>query len=120
MAIMNFNYSRAISQAQQIESAADEISGSAGARLRSSIGAIGQCWQGDLSTRFTVCCKRADVETVTLAADLRTIARRMREVARIIKAAEEEALARQRRAAAAAAAAAALAALAAGLVKPVK
>ncbi|NMA33885.1 MAG: hypothetical protein GX940_04950 [Clostridiaceae bacterium] len=109
MAIMNFNYNQAIRQADQIDSAAGELLNTANRQLQTTLESVAACWNGDASAQFISYCRTVQEDIRREAGKLQDLARRIRQVARIIREAEERAreLQRQREAAAAAAAAAA-------------
>jgi len=96
MAIMNFNYSQAISQANQISSIADDMTRLANRQLQTTLDSIGGCWQGDASEQFVRYCSATQTDIQTQARELQNLATRIREVARIIKEAEERARELQR------------------------
>jgi len=108
MAIRDFNYNQAISQANQIETVANDMMNVANRELKDTLDSIGACWQGEASRQFVGYCGAVKADILTQAKSLQDTARRIREVARIIKEAEDRAreLQRQREAAARAAQAA--------------
>jgi len=112
MAILNFNYNQAISQANQIDAVATDMLNAANRELQNTLDSIGACWQGEASRQFITYCTATQTEIKSQAKSLQDLARRIREVARIIKEAEDRAreLQRKREAEAKAAAAAAPAA----------
>lgn len=103
MAIIEFNYNQAISQANQIETVASEMLNVANKQLQTSIDSIGVCWQGDASQQFVKYCSTTQSDIRAEAKKLQDLSKRLREVARIIKEAEERAKEIQRREAEAAA-----------------
>lgn len=98
MAIINFNYSAAIGQAAKIDSVATEMQNMAGGLLHGVLDAIRANWRGEAAGLFAGRCESARGEALAQARALREIAENMRSAAKIIKEAEEAALARQRRA----------------------
>lgn len=102
MAIMDFNYNKAISQANQIDNIATDMLNIANKQMQTTIDSIGICWRGDASRQFITYCDSTQSDVRTQAKKLQELARRIREVARIIKAAEERAKELQRQQAASA------------------
>jgi len=109
MAIMNFNYNLAISQANQVDTVATDMLNVANRDLQNTLDSIGASWQGESAQQFIGYCTTTQTEIRKKAGELQDLARRIREAARIIKEAEERARELQRRREAAAAAAAAAA-----------
>jgi len=89
MAIMNFNYNQAISQASQIDAVANDMLNVANKQLQTTLDSIGACWRGDASGQFISYCTTTQADIRTQAKKLQDLARRIREVARIIREAEE-------------------------------
>jgi len=89
--IYNFNYNLAIRQATQIEEIAREMRSLANNKLTNAIATVDASWDGDSSTIFLRHCAETKQQMITKAADLENLARRIRDVARILKAAEERA-----------------------------
>lgn len=102
MAIMDFNYNKAISQANQIDNIATDMLNIANKQMQTTIDSIGICWRGDASRQFINYCDSTQGDVRAQAKKLQELARRIREVARIIKAAEERAKELQRQQAASA------------------
>lgn len=96
MAIMNFNYNQAISQAGQIEAVASEMLTVANRQLQNTLDSIGVCWRGETASQFLRSCATTQEDVRAQAKKLQELASRIREVARIIKEAEERALEIQR------------------------
>ncbi|MDO4799296.1 MAG: WXG100 family type VII secretion target [Bacillota bacterium] len=103
MAILNFDYHRAIRQANQISNYADQLRNLASQDMKRSIESISAAWQGEAATQFIGHCTRTQTAVSNQASKLQDLAERIREVARIIHEAEERAkeLERQRAASAA-------------------
>lgn len=108
MAILNFDYGKAIRQADNIDAVASDMLNVANNQLQKTLDSIGACWQGDASRQFIGYCTSAQDDIRKQAKNLQDLAQRIRRVARTIKEAEERAreLQRQKEAAAAAEAAA--------------
>jgi uncharacterized protein YukE len=104
MAILNFNYNQAINQARQIDNVATDMLSAANRQLQTTIESIGACWQGEASRQFIGYCTTTQTDIRAEAKKLQDLANRIREVARIIREAEERAKELQRQQAAAAAA----------------
>lgn len=103
MAITNFNYNNAISQANQVDNIAKEMLAVANRQLQTTMDSIGACWRGEASQQFLGHCATTQADIRDQAKKLQDLARRIREVARIIEAAEERAKELQRKKDAAAA-----------------
>jgi len=101
MAILNFNYNQAINQANQINTIAIDMLSVANKELQSSIDSLGASWQGEASQQFIEYCAITQDDIRAQSESLKNLAERMKEVARIIKEAEDRAreLQRQREAA---------------------
>lgn len=106
MAIMNFNYGRAINQADQVDAIAEEMLKVANKQLQSTVDSIGASWRGEASKQFLEYCTSTQADIRTQAKRLQDLARRIKNVARIIEEAEQRAKELQRQRAAAVAAAA--------------
>jgi WXG100 family type VII secretion target len=91
MAIMNFDYGRAISQASQIEGVSREMTALANRQFKATLESMGACWKGEASQLFLTQCGAMQSDLLTQARRLQELAARIREVARIIKEAEERA-----------------------------
>ena len=91
VAIINFNYDKAISQAKQIEDIAGEMLSVANNRLQTSVDSIGSCWRGDASKQFLSYCGKVQNEIRDEARKLNDIANRIRDVSRTIRETEERA-----------------------------
>ena len=100
MAIMNFNYTQAINQANQIATVASDMLNVANSELQTTLDSIGVCWQGEASRQFVGYCAATQTDIRTQAQSLQSLASRLRDVAKIIKDAEEEALRLQQKQAA--------------------
>jgi uncharacterized protein YukE len=107
---MNFNYDLAVRQAAKVEEIASDMRALADNRLGAAYEGIGAVWDGEASDAFMAHCHETKRRVSSRANELLETARRMREVARILREAEERARREMeelsRRAAAAAAAAA--------------
>jgi uncharacterized protein YukE len=114
---MNFNYNQAIRQASEIDSIAGDISRAASNQFQSVLDSIGVSWQGATSMQFIGYCSETQDNMKKQASYLHDIAARIRDVAKIIKEAEEAALELMRRQAEAKAAADAAARAAAAAVE---
>lgn len=91
MAIINFNYSRAISQAGQIEEIAQEMRSLADRDLQNGLEELSACWKGEASNQFVAYCGTTQNDLRAEASKLQDLARRIREIARILREAEERA-----------------------------
>lgn len=91
MAILNFNYNQAIKQANQIDTVANDMLSVANKQLQTTLDSIGTCWQGDASRQFIGYCATTQTDIRTQAKKLQDLAHRIREVAKIIRDAEEKA-----------------------------
>jgi uncharacterized protein YukE len=89
--IFNFNYSQAIKQAGQIEDVAREMRSLASGKLTTAIDTINASWDGSTSDIFIGHCNETKTQIGTRASDLDALAKRIREVAKILKEAEERA-----------------------------
>jgi len=96
MAILEFNYNRAIGQAKQIESVANDMLDVSNKQLQTSIDSITACWNGEASKQFLGHCATMQSDIRTQAKTLQDLAKRIRDVARIIKEAEDRAKELQR------------------------
>jgi WXG100 family type VII secretion target len=97
MAIMNFNYERALRQAGQMDEAANEMENLANQKLRGAADHIAAVWQGAAATDYLRYCERIRNDIRVKADSLKETAERIRKAARILKEAEERALEEQRR-----------------------
>ena len=91
MAILNFNYNRAINQARQIETIASDMKNTADKDMQTAIDSIGACWQGEASRQFIGYCSGVQADIIKQANDLKNIAVSLRSAAKIIKEAEDKA-----------------------------
>jgi uncharacterized protein YukE len=89
--IWNFNYDKAIRQAEQIESVAGHMNSLANSTLSSAIGGVKASWEGYTSEIFVRHCEETKGQILEKALDLAHIAERIREAARILREAEENA-----------------------------
>ena len=89
--ILNFNYDLAIRQATQIEGVAGEMRKLANVQMTNAIATIDASWDGDTSNVFLQHCNETKQQIATRAAEFENLARRIREVARILRDAEERA-----------------------------
>jgi uncharacterized protein YukE len=96
MAIMNFNYNKAIKQAEKIESVADDMQNIANRQFQTAINSISVCWKGDASAAFNRYCVATQTDMRAQSSKLLDLGKRIREVAKILKEAEEKALELQR------------------------
>ena len=101
MAILDFNYSRAINQAKQIDDIANEMLSVASTRLQNSLDSIGACWKGESSQQFIGYCAGVQTDIRNQSRNLQNVARRIRDAAKIIRDAEMRAKELQRKEAAA-------------------
>jgi len=97
MAILNFNYNQAIDQARQIDNVANDMLNAANRQLQATLDSIGVCWQGDASRQFIGYCTTTQTYIRAESKKLQDLANRIREVAKIIREAEERAIELQRR-----------------------
>lgn len=93
MVILDFNYRQAISQAKQVDAVASEMLDVANKQLQRTIDSIGACWRGETSQQFLKHCISTQMDIRNQARQLQSLSRRIREVARIIREAEERAAA---------------------------
>jgi uncharacterized protein YukE len=89
--MIQFDYSRAISQAGQIETIASEMRTLASGKVSDAMTAIDASWDGNTSTSFLTHCEGTKTEITATAGTLDGLAGQIREAARIIKEAEEAA-----------------------------
>jgi len=89
--ILNFNYDLAKRQATQIEGIAGEMRRLANGQMSNAIATIDASWDGDTSTVFIRHCNETKQQLVTRANELENLARRIRDVAKILKEADERA-----------------------------
>ena len=88
---MDFNYTKAIRQANEIDNVASDMLSIADKQMQTALDSIGVCWQGDASYQFIGYCTATQTDIRTQAKKLQDLARRIREVAKIIKDAEDKA-----------------------------
>lgn len=89
--IWNFNYDKAIAQARTIENVAEEMRSIANNRLSGAIASINASWDGEASILFLRHCEETKQRIHDKANELTNIARRVRDVAKILHDAEAEA-----------------------------
>ena len=89
--ILNFNYNLAIRQAAQIEEIAREMRTLANGKFANAIATVDASWDGDTSIIFLRHCNETKQQITTKATELDNLAQRIREVARILKDAEDRA-----------------------------
>ncbi|MDR1605189.1 MAG: WXG100 family type VII secretion target [Gracilibacteraceae bacterium] len=89
--IYNFNYAKAIGQASQIEAVADDMRNLASGRLRGALDSINAAWDGETSKLFLRHGEETKQRITARANELTKLAERIRQVARILKEAEERA-----------------------------
>jgi len=89
--ILNFNYDLAIRQASQIEGIASEMRKLANGQMNSAISTVDASWDGDTSNIFLRHCNDTKQQIITRAGELESNAQRIRNVARILRDAEERA-----------------------------
>jgi hypothetical protein len=87
----NFNYNQTIEQAKRIETIAEDMRSLANGRLENAYDSIDAAWDGETSAIFLRHCGQTKAGLLERAGQLITLAGRMREVARILKEAEENA-----------------------------
>ena len=89
--ILDFNYDLAKRQATQIEGIAGDMRSLANGQMSNAIATVNASWDGDTSNLFIRHCNETKQQIVSRAAELENLARRIRDVARILKDAEERA-----------------------------
>ena len=89
--VLDFNYNLAIRQATQIEDIAREMRSAENGKLANAIAAVDASWDGDTSGIFLRHCAETKQQMIAKAGELENLARRIRDVARILKEAEERA-----------------------------
>ena len=89
--ILNFNYDLALRQASQIEGVAGEMRRLASGQMSNAIATIDSSWDGDTSNMFLRHCNETKQQIITRAVELENLAKRIRDVARILRDAEERA-----------------------------
>jgi len=93
---INFNYYQAINQAIKIENIACEMLNVSNNQLQESIDSVSACWRGEASKQFINYCSSTQNDIRSEAGKLQALSKRIREVALIIKEAEEQAVLLQR------------------------
>ena len=88
---LNFNFNQAIRQAAQIEAIASEMRSLANGKLTTANATVNASWDGDTSNLFLNHCEETKKQITARATDLDNLARRIREVARILQEAEDRA-----------------------------
>ena len=88
---LDFNYSRAISQASQMEDIAREMRSLVTNKLDKTYASINAAWDGECSDSYMSHCWDTSSRLTAKANELDSIASRLRTAARIIKEAEERA-----------------------------
>lgn len=86
--IWNFNYDKAIRQAEQIESVVGNMNTLANSTLGGAIGAVNAAWDGASSDLFLRHCEETKEQILEKARQLAQAASKIREVARILREAE--------------------------------
>lgn len=89
--IWNFNYDKAIHQAEQLESIADEICNLANNRMGDIISSVRASWSGETSSIFRLHCEVTKNRILAKAQEVTQTAARIRSVAKILRDAEENA-----------------------------
>ena len=89
--IWNFNYNLAIRQATQIEEIAREMKSLANGKFSTAIATVDASWDGDTSNIFIRHCTETKQQITAKATELENLARRIRDVAKILKEAEDRA-----------------------------
>ena len=90
--VLNFNYNLAIRQATEIEEIARSMRSLANGKFSTAIATVDASWDGDTSAIFLRHCAETKQQITTKATELENLARRIRDVARILKEAEERAM----------------------------
>lgn len=91
MAIMNFNYNQAISQANQVEKIAKDMLAIANKQIQNAGDSIEICWRGSASQQFIANLEATQADIRAQAKKLQDLAKRIRSVAKIIEEAEQRA-----------------------------
>jgi uncharacterized protein YukE len=86
--IWNFNYDKAIRQAEQIEGVAGNMTTLANNTLSGAMGAVNASWDGASSDLFLRHCEETKGQILEKARQLVQTASKIREVARILREAE--------------------------------
>ena len=96
MAIMNFDYSKAIGQANEVDRIANEMMSISESKLENALESLKNSWSGTSADQFMRYCNRTANDIRNEATKLRDFARRIRRVAKIIEDAEQRAKQAQR------------------------
>ena len=88
---LNFNFNLAARQATQIEDIASDMRSLANDKMTNAIATIDASWDGETSNLFIRHCDETKKQIISRASDLDSLARRIREVAKILREAEERA-----------------------------
>jgi WXG100 family type VII secretion target len=88
---IDFNYSQAISQANQIDTIADDMQSLANSQLQNALETLGGVWKGEASQLFVTYCNGTKGDILTQAQNLHNLASKIRSVAAILKNAEQAA-----------------------------
>ena len=86
---LNFDYNRSIRYINEIEDIAREIKTHVNSEMESTIGSIKASWDGDSANIFVKHCSETKQQITARAAKLDDLAKKMREIANIIREAEE-------------------------------
>jgi uncharacterized protein YukE len=93
MAILNFDYPKALRQASEIENVANSMRSLAHNGLENAYEAIANVWKGDSANVYLNHCRETKQLIINRAGALDALATRIRKTARIIEDAEQKALA---------------------------
>lgn len=91
-ATIQFNYSRAISQARKLEQLADELKNLANSNLESTISNLSSNWSGESAAAFMAKAQKAKEDMLNNATQLYNTASVVRKSAKNIRDAELQAL----------------------------
>lgn len=98
MAIMDFDYNRAIRQANEVDQIADEMMSIADNKLGHAVETLNLSWDGTSADQFLGHCRNTMNDIKSEAKKLKNYASRIRNVAKILEEAEQRAKEAQREA----------------------
>ena len=88
---IDFNYAKAIGQADQIDEIAGDMRDIANNQFQNSLNALNQMWRGDASTLFIALCNQTKSDILAQVKHLQDLACTIRQISKIIREAEEQA-----------------------------
>jgi WXG100 family type VII secretion target len=90
MAILSFNYDKAITQASRVDEVAAALRGLANTKVADSISAMRASWSGESADSFLRHCEETKSRMLARASELAEISNRIRNAARALRNAETE------------------------------